>query len=168
MPGARPGLWAVTILIVLAGVVLLYRARGGDLLMRPTAELRGVPIGAPAADLGTEFAGGPVRCPGDSLDHLRDSFPEGWSPAAIDVAIDALEARTSQRWVYDVDGATAADCRPSPRRTEVGVTTDGFVLWFVPELGTSPIALPPSVTPSGVDDSAMREAVERAQQRTND
>lgn len=92
----------------------------------------------------------PTRCPAAPLDHLRESFPEGWTVASIDVALEQLEAQTAERRVYPVEGAVA-ECGGVTTRTEVGVAPDGTVLWIMPVLGRSVLRLPPTVTPAGVE-----------------
>lgn len=112
-----------------------------------------VELGDPAERVNEVIGVGPTRCPAGPLDHLQESFSEGWPPASIDVALEELEAQTSERWVYPVEGATA-ECGGVTTRTEVGVAPDGTVLWIMPVLGRSVLRLPTTVTPAGIDTAA--------------
>ena len=115
--------------------------------------MEGVAIGEPAERVNAALGLTPRRCPPGPLDHLRESFPEGWTPASVDVALEQLEEQTAERWVYPID-SEPAQCAGPTTRTEVGVSTEGTILWSVAVLGGSVLRLPPTVSPAGTDSVA--------------
>jgi hypothetical protein len=92
-----------------------------------------------------------VRCPVESLEHLRGSFPEGWSPAAVDVGLEALEQVTAERWVFTSVRGGSPTCAALTGQTEIGVDSAGTIVWTAPVVGRSLLAVPTWLTPSGVD-----------------
>ena len=147
MPVDKPGVWLITVAILLIGAFLFFS------LGRPDRERReaidGVPLGSPAESVTAAIGSQPAVCPGSPLGHLAVSFPDGWAQAAIDVALESLEANTAERWVYSMDPDVTPTCADTGERTEIGVTADGTILWSVSVFGSSPVELPPTLTPSG-------------------
>lgn len=105
--------------------------------------------GQPAAGVTAVLGIEPAVCPARPLDHLRGSFPEGWAPAAVDVALEQLAAETTQRWVYPMREGGEAPCTGDDARTEVGVAADSTILWVIPVVGRTTLELPPTYSPSG-------------------
>ena len=138
-------------LILAVGLFVLFVMGRGD--RQRLSAMGEVTIGDPANRV-TELLGvSPTACRAGPLDHLRESFPEGWTPASIDVALEQLAVETAERWVYPIEGAVA-ECGGVTSRTEVGVTQEGTVLWTVAVLGRSALELPPTLTPAGVEAEA--------------
>ena len=115
--------------------------------------LSDVSVGDPATAADAAVGAPGTSCEVGDLAHLRESFPDGWSPAAVDVALEQLATQTVERRVYSI-GTGAVVCDQPAERTEVGVAQDGTILWMIPVLGRTALELPPSVTPAGVDEEA--------------
>jgi len=145
----NPWMWFATFAVLLLGIALIVLAIvPGD--RHRAGVMERVRLGDPA-DHASEVLGlEPLRCPAGDLGHLRSSFPEGWPPAAVDVALEELRRATAERRVYGADGA-AALCAPTPGQTEIGVDEDDVIVWTVPVLGRSALRLPPGLSPSGVE-----------------
>jgi hypothetical protein len=93
----------------------------------------------------------PVRCPVGTLEQLRESFPDGWAPAAVDVALERLRSGTRERWIYSLDPDEPSRCEVAEEgRTEIGVGPDGRVLWYVAITGKTFLVLPEEYAPSGL------------------
>jgi hypothetical protein len=143
------GVWLATAAILLMGVVaiLLTTRTGEGGRMRTLDRIE-------PGDTTTrvvEVMGEPARrCATGSLEHLRTQFPPGWSPAALEHAIERLKEETAQRWIYPI-GSSAADCTPPRGMTEIGLDEEQRVLWYVPVTGKRPLELPPGLTPAAVD-----------------
>lgn len=143
-----PGVWIATATILVVGILLLLSMNRAD---RGRLDAMGdVEVGQPAAGLDALLGIAHTACPVGELGHLRESFPQGWSPAAIDVALEQLHSQTLERWVYPV-GDAQPSCDGRSEQTEVGVGRDGSIVWSLPILGNSVLELPPTVTPAGVD-----------------
>lgn len=145
-----PGLWIVTITIVIAGAVLVLAVADGPERERLEA-LEPIRIGDPASRVAEQVRAEPHRCPGDRLDHLRQSFPEGWTPAGVDMALERFAAVTASRWVFAVGDAPPLLCGRTEHQTEIGVDSAGTIVWFVPILGRTPLQLPSWLQPAGID-----------------
>jgi hypothetical protein len=153
LPSWNPGIWIVTLLILFGGIALIVAMSGqGDRERRATMDR--VAIGDPAEEVIALLGREPLRCPVDDLGHLRPSFPEGWPAAAVDVAIENLEAATTERWLFATGLETPEMCVPVQRNTEVGVDAGGLIVWTVAQLGRSPLRLPSDLTPAGVADGS--------------
>lgn len=151
LPIKSRGIWILTGAILVGGLILLFFI-GGDERRRDDALSR-VEIGHRAEDVSATLGMDPTVCDVGTLAHLRESFPEGWPTASVDVALEALAAQTVERWVYPVSGG-ATDCGGGAAQTELGVGQDGAIIWWVSIVGRSTIELPPSVTPAGVDSAS--------------
>jgi hypothetical protein len=149
LPNRTPGLWIVTILILVLGALLVLASAGQAARDRQDLMDR-VRIGDDAENALAALGIEPRRCPGGDLGHLRASFPEGFSDAAIDVSLERLGEVTAERWVFELDGSAPEFCAPSPRRTELGVDAEGRVVWVVAVLGRSAVRLPESHAPAGI------------------
>lgn len=134
-------------MILVAGAILVLSLMGQPARERQRA-MEEVRVGMPAAAAIDAIGEEPMRCPSDSLSHLRAGFPEGWPDAAKDVAVEQLEAATAERWVFPI-GGTEAGCSFSGERTEIGVDGAGAVLWSVAAIGRTAIVLPPDLAPAG-------------------
>lgn len=154
MPVAKPGIWVVTILIILMGIVLLLAVNRSD--RARVRDMSRIGLGAPVSTVDEAIETTPTRCPVGPLGYLRASFPEGWTEAAIDVALEQLEAQTSERRVYPLNGGDPVSCTGDAGRTEVGVAADGTILWTVAVLGLTRIELPPALTPAGIGATGER------------
>ncbi|HEV2130610.1 MAG TPA: hypothetical protein VGR27_05885 [Longimicrobiaceae bacterium] len=144
------GVWLVTAAILLMGVVaiLLTTRTGEGGRMRMLERLEPGDSAARVAEVMGEPA---RRCATGSLDHLRTQFPPGWSPAALEQALERLKEETGQRLIYPVGSRDAADCTPPRGMTEIGMDQEQRVLWYVPVTGKRPLQLPPGLTPQAVD-----------------
>ncbi|MEX2584571.1 MAG: hypothetical protein WD766_14985 [Gemmatimonadota bacterium] len=151
LPSKNPGIWIVTILILVAGAVLLLTATGRSARER-SAVMQRVQIGDSVQRVTEVLAMDAERCPGSELDHLRESFPEGWPAASIDVATETLTQLTQERLVYPLVEGREVLCSGSEQRTEIGIAEDGTVLWSVAVLGRTTLQLPGWVTPAGAEE----------------
>jgi hypothetical protein len=136
------------------GAAILIMSVGGADRERRRAMAR-VQVGDPVQRAVEVTGVEALRCPADSLGHLRASFPDGWPPAAVDVAIETLQAGTAERWLFPLEAREAGSCAAEEGRTEVGVDSLGAVVWFVPLLGSSPLALPPGMAPAGMTEQQV-------------
>jgi hypothetical protein len=152
-PSKTLGIWAATILIVLAGTIfVLFRVSEPARARR--AQVDRVEPGAPL-ELAIDLIGVvPLRCPASPLDHLRSSLPTGWSPAAADVGIESLQNATAARMVFGRPGRTPAGCEPERGSTEIGVDSTGAVIWIVATLERTPVELPAWLAPGDAAPSA--------------
>jgi hypothetical protein len=141
--------WAIriaTLTILAIGIAVTVYA-----LTRPEARreraVSSLAVGDTSAVVMEHLGPPPIVCPGDSLDHLRGRFPPGWPGAAQERAVEWLQERTRERWVYPLHARTAVACQPSTDGTEVGMGADGRVLWLVPRIGRHPLQLPDELEP---------------------
>lgn len=151
MPVKSPGLWIVTLLIIIVGAVVLFMVSGVDRERHRAME--GIRVGGAAESVTMALEIQPTVCRVGSLAHLRGSFGAGWPEASLDVAIEELAALSAERWVYPI-GNGVADCAGADGQTEVGVDSAGSIVWQVAEVGRTVIELPPTVAPAGVDSVA--------------
>lgn len=144
---SRRSIWIATGLILLIGVALLLW------LFSPAEQSRreqverlqvGDHMGRVAGVLGPPGA----RCPVGDMTRYADSFPPGWTAAAIETTLQALEEETDERWVYGLGEDEPVTCDPAPGRTEIGLDRGGRVLWYVSISGESPIEVGPRFTPA--------------------
>jgi hypothetical protein len=133
---------------VLLGVFALVTILGRADRER-TGRMEALEVGAPAAAVTQALQMEPVVCPVGSLEHLRDSFPADWSPAATDVALEQLAVDTRERWVYGLTGASTPGCTGDDARTEIGIGEGGVVLWSVAVVGRTTLELPEDFAPAG-------------------
>ena len=143
---------AVSAAVLLVGLlVVIWAASPGERRRRGVME-DVVPGDTAAVVVG--LLGEPAaRCSG--VAHLRDAFPPGWPTAAVQTALQRLEAETAERWVYPV-GRGTPDCAPADGRTEVGIDGRGRVLWTIPVTGRTPVRLPADMTPAAPDGTPAR------------
>jgi hypothetical protein len=94
-----------------------------------------------------------TQCPVGTLAHLEKSFPTGWPGASTQTAIQALARRTAQRWVYPLSSRHHAGCTPADGVTELGVGSDGRIVWYVAITGKTSVTLPNDLTPAGPEGS---------------
>ena len=142
----------MTILILVVGMFLVFSVSGQEERDR-RALMERIALGDGGERVVELLAAEPLRCPGTDLGHLRESFPEGWSSAAVDLAIERLGQVTAERWVFSTDGAPVAMCTSTDRVTEVGIDSGGAVVWLVPVLGRSFVRVPPWLQPGGPSDT---------------
>jgi hypothetical protein len=135
-----------TIAILAIGVAITIYA-----LTRPEARrdraMSGLAVGDTSAVVVDRLDAPPVVCPGQSLDHLRGQFPAGWSAAEQAQAVEWLEERTRERWIYSLSPRTEISCDAVHDGTEIGIGADGRVLWFVPRIGHQSLQLPTELEP---------------------
>ncbi len=147
--GPKRGAWILTGVIIALGVAVFVWAFAPS-ERRRIRLVNSVEIGEPAGRVANVTGASIIPCPVAPLDHLSESFPDGWPPAAVDVALERLEVETAERWVLELDEEDNGGCGPVTDRTEIGVAADGTLLWTFALLGTTPVRLPPWITPSGV------------------
>ncbi|MBV9773904.1 MAG: hypothetical protein JO040_08135 [Gemmatimonadetes bacterium] len=136
----------VTGAVLLVGLVLLVWALASPERRRARLASR-LQIGDDTARVAQLFGPPGARCPGASLDHLRDRFPIGTPGPAMQQALDRMQSETAQRWVFPLGGGPAG-CVPGQGSTEVGVDRSGHVRWFVPVTGRIPLVLPNDYQPA--------------------
>lgn len=95
-----------------------------------------------------------THCPVGSLQHLQSSFPTGWPGASIQAALPALAKRTRERWVYSLGKDQRADCAAVDGVTEIGVGSDGRLVWYIAVTGKTTLILPEDLSPAGPEGSA--------------
>lgn len=142
-------IWIATGVIVALGVLFIVVALGRTNRQRAMTVDQADP-GQPASGVTSALGIQPVVCPPRPLDHLRESFPEGWAPAAVDVALEQLAAETMERWVYPMRAGRQVQCSGDGARTEVGVSPDSSIVWVIAVVGRTTVRLPPTYSPSGL------------------
>lgn len=145
----RRGIWAVTIAILVVGLIVLVWSFSPTERHRRDVMGR-LEIGDDSARV-AQLVGSPLRCPGSAMDALRRSLPTDWPPAAAEQALRRLEADTGERWLYPIHLRQRIGCTSQSPHTEVGIDRRGRVLWYVPVTGKSTIVLPDQYSPSGED-----------------
>lgn len=132
--------WIITIAILLLGlVVLILIFSPGERQRRGAMDQ--LDFGDEAQKV-TSLLGPPLECRPDSLEHLRGSFREGWSPRAAEAALQRLESETDARWIYPLDTREVGRCDGAERQTEIGLDAEGRVLWYVTITGKTGLRLP--------------------------
>ncbi len=149
LKSSQRGIWIVTGLILIAGAVAIYLAtttgERGRLRL-----LNRIEVGDSVQRV-TRVLGEPARtCTTGSLEHLRTQFPPGWSPAAIDRALQQLQEQTAQRLLFPLDERREVSCARPRRTTEIGLNLERRVIWYVPIAEREPLELPPGFTPETV------------------
>jgi hypothetical protein len=79
----------------------------------------------------------PQRCPPGEMQHVYNAFEGSIPRTTREAALEQIRQQTSARWIYPARG-----CTPSQGDTEVGLGTDGRVLWLVPATGLVPMVYP--------------------------
>jgi hypothetical protein len=149
LPSRFPGVWIATIVIVVIGAgIVFFAIRGAD--RARTDALEDVEVGDLAENVTAAVGLEPRSCPTGTLDHLRGSFTEDWSPAAVDVALERLVSLTRERWVYPLRANNETSCDGAEPQTEIGVGLDGSIVWSVAVAGRTTLRLPLGMTPAGV------------------
>ncbi len=105
-------------------------------------------VGDSASRVAATLGEAPARCAGRELSHLRESFPPGWPSSSVEEALQTLAARTGERWVYPLSLRRPAGCEPRAGQTEIGVSPEGNVLWYVAVTGKTPLRLPEDISPA--------------------
>ena len=144
---SKRSIWIATGAIFVLGALLLIwffspsergrRSDMDDLALGDPMERVASVLGPPAA-----------RCPSGSLAHLAGSFPPGWPAPSVETTLQALAEETGDRWVYPLDDNDAAGCTPVDGQTEIGLDTEGRLLWYVTIMGESPLELPERFAPA--------------------
>lgn len=143
----KRGIWIATGLVMAGGLLVLLWAVSPAELGRRRA-LEALELGDTTARVVAYLGEAPARCPIASLAHLRETFPPGWPAASVNRAVQALETRTRERWVYPLSSRSAAGCQPRDGQTEIGVSAAGRVLWYVAVTGKTPLRLPDEISPA--------------------
>ncbi|MDB4948368.1 MAG: hypothetical protein JWM27_1017 [Gemmatimonadetes bacterium] len=130
-----------TLVIVALGLVAVAWAGFARVNSREHRAGR-IRLGADSADVVGVLGPPSARCPGGSVDHLRESFPSGIPATTVDDEIVALREETAARWIYTSRGR--AGCAPGRGDTEVGWDRGGRVAWYVAAIGGTPLVIPDS------------------------
>ena len=93
--------------------------------------------------------GDPVRCAPGELERFREGFPTDWPRPVTELAIADIGARTAQRWIYAINLRTRLRCDSDEAHTEIGIGSDGRVLWHIAVTGETTVEVPEAYTPSG-------------------
>lgn len=146
----KRGIWIATGLVLLVGVITIVW------VVSPTERGRRrvmdeLELGDSTSRVVVYLGEAPARCPGSALSHLQPSFPPGWPAASVAAALQALEARTRERWVYPLSTGATAGCQPRDGQTEIGVSPDGTVVWYVTVTGKTPLRIPEDISPAQPD-----------------
>ena len=141
------GVWIATGLVLLAGVLVILW------VMSPTERgrrrvMEDLELGDSISRVVGFLGAAPARCPAAALSHLQPSFPPGWHAASVARALQALEERTLERWIYPVRPRTDTGCAPQDGQTEIGISDTGRVVWYITVTGKTPIRLPAEITPA--------------------
>lgn len=141
------GPWIATGVIIALGLLLLVW------LISPTERKRrsvveDLAIGTDSAVVLREL-GEPVRCAAGDMRHFRSAFPADWPRPVTELAAADLGARTAERWVYAINPRTRIPCDSDEEHTEIGIDSEGRVLWHVALTGKTAVVLPEAYTPSG-------------------
>ncbi|HEX2095283.1 MAG TPA: hypothetical protein VHG28_23000 [Longimicrobiaceae bacterium] len=140
-------MWRVTLGILLLGAGLLAWALSNPERRRARLVNR-LEVGDDAARI-TALLGRPgATCRGGPLDHLRDRFPTGTPPAAMEQALARMEKETAERWVFPLRSEGRAGCVPGRGATEVGLDRRRRVLWYVPVTGRVPVVVAEGYLPA--------------------
>jgi len=83
----------------------------------------------------------PTRCPAGGLEHLGDGFAGEVPRRTRETALERMRALTAARWLYP----GRAGCTPEGGDAEVGLGSDGRVLWIVPATGRIPVVFSDSL-----------------------
>lgn len=141
-------MWRATAAVVVVGLLALIwlfsptERKRRDLVQR-------LELGDSVSRVEDLLGSAPLRCPVGSLDHLEGSFPPGWPGASSRSALQALQARTRERWIYPMGNRKPADCMPVDGSTELGVSADGHLVWYVAITGKTTLTLPDDLSPAG-------------------
>ena len=144
------GVWRVTALILLVGVAILAWVFLGTERRRTRAVAK-LELMDDQARVAQILGSPPARCPAGGLDHLRERFPTGTPPAAVEQALARLQDETAERWVYPLERGERAGCTPRRGSTEIGFDREGHVLWYVPVTGRVALEVPPEYLPAATD-----------------
>jgi hypothetical protein len=143
--GRQRGIWLVTALIVIAGMAWLILANTNPERQR-VQRVAQVELGADTVEVKRLLGEPDGRCPGGPPSQMRRSFPRGWPPAQVEEVLEQMREQTTHRWVYLGRGRPDA-CAPGGGDTEIGLSADHRVLWYVAALDRSPARVSPELVP---------------------
>lgn len=153
MQTPKRGIWIATAAVLLGGlVVILWVTSPAEGRRREIMDR--LELGDSASRVVALLGEAPARCPGAELAHLGASFPPGWPGSSSEAALQALGVRTHERWVYPLGPGRPAGCDPREGQTEIGISPDGTILWYVAVTGKTPLRLPAEISPASPDGAA--------------
>lgn len=144
------GVWRVTALILLLGIAIVAWALLSPERRRTRAVER-LDLMDDQARVTRLLGTPPAQCPTGSLAHLRERFPTGTPPAAVEQVLARLVGETAERWVYPRERGERPGCTPRRGATEIGFDREGHVLWFVPVTGRMALEVPPGYLPAATE-----------------